>query len=380
MNSVRETGTEQIRFQDSLGRVLVEDIISDIDMPPFDKSSVDGFACKRQDTDGDLEVVETIAAGTTPSLGIKAGQCARIMTGAMVPDGADCVLMVEETETMQSGRIRFRGKLLKANIAYRAEDLKKNDVVLKAGMLIGPQEIAVIATVGHHTVEVARRPVVGVISTGSELVEPWETPGLSQIRNSNAWQLLSQITRAGASGKYYGIASDDPDATYSLVVKAISESDIVLITGGVSMGDFDFVPSVLEKAGVKILFSRVAVQPGKPTTFGIHGDAIVFGLPGNPVSSFMQFELMVRPLICKMMRYEWQPLVRELPLKEDYSRKSDERMALVPVKIDEENFVVPVNYHGSAHISSLLEAEGIISIPVGVKMIPKRKVVSVRQI
>jgi molybdopterin molybdotransferase len=205
-------------------------------------------------------------------------------------------------------------------------------------------------------------------------------PGISQIRNTNASQLMAQVERAGAAGNYYGIACDDEEETYTLVAKAISENDIVLVTGGVSMGDFDFIPSVLERAGVKILFSRVAVQPGKPTTFGIHSKAVVFGLPGNPVSAFIQFEMLVRPLIYRMMGYTWKPLTIQLPMKARFSRKFAERTALIPVFITDDGFVSTVEYHGSAHISSLSDADGIVTMSAGINIIEKWEIVSVRQI
>jgi molybdopterin molybdotransferase len=226
---------------------------------------------------------------------------------------------------------------------------------------------------------VARKPIVAVISSGDELVEPFNKPGISQIRNSNAYQLLAQLLRAGALGKYYGIARDDKEATYDLVKQAISECDVVLLTGGVSMGDFDFIPGVLEQAGVKILFSRVNVQPGKPTTFGLHSDAIVFGLPGNPVSSFTQFELLVRPLICKMMGSVEDVLSFNLPMKVDFTRRMSDRHAFIPVIISE-GLVEPVEYHGSAHIAALSLANGIISLVPGKKSIEKGETVSVRQV
>jgi molybdopterin molybdotransferase len=205
-------------------------------------------------------------------------------------------------------------------------------------------------------------------------------PRLSQIRNSNAYQLLSQVTRAGGKGKYYGIAPDIENTTFEMFSKAIDENDIVLLTGGVSMGDFDFVPKVLEQAGVKILFDKVNVQPGKPTTFGIHSKAIVFGLPGNPVSSFVQFETLVRPLINKMMGFAWKPIEYKLPMAVNFARKSAVRTGLVPVQINENMEVVPVDFHGSAHITALSYSDGIISLNPGVKFLEKGEIVSVRQI
>ena len=380
MNSAFSTGTEAISYTDSFNRILAENVISDINMPPFNKSSVDGFACRQSDLNNELEIVETIPAGMVPGKPIGKNQCSRIMTGAVVPSGADCVIMVEDSELLTSGKIKYTGSFLKENIARKGEDVKIGEAVLKSGKVIRPQDIAVIASVGHTTVIVGKKPQVAVISTGSELVEPAVIPGVSQIRNSNACQLMAQVERAGGNGKYYGIAKDDEMETFLIVEKAISENDIILITGGVSMGDFDFVPSVLEKAGVRLLFTRISIQPGKPTTFGIHRKALVFGLPGNPVSSFIIFELLVRPLISKMMGIQWIPVSWSLPMKEDFTRKFTERMACILVRITGDGFVSPVEFHGSGHITAVPGSDGIIMIPAGVKTIEKGRLVNVRQI
>ncbi len=380
MNSVFRTGKENISYRDSLNRILAGDIFCDTDMPPFNKSSVDGFACRKSELDSELEIIETIRAGRWPGKAIGHLQCSRIMTGAAVPEGADCVVMVEDTTITGEGKLKFNSTLIKENIAFKGEDVKRGDVVLKHGKLIRPQDIAVMATAGSTSVVVNCKPLIAVLSSGDELVEPEVFPGISQIRNSNAYQLMAQIERAGATGNYYGIARDDRSATFEIVDKAISENDILLITGGVSMGDFDFIPEVLKQAGVNILFSRVAVQPGKPTTFGIHRKALVFGLPGNPVSSFIQFELLVRPLISKMMGYEWKPPELLLPMGTDFKRKFAGRMAWIPVKITDDRLVEPVEYHGSAHISALPGSDGIIPMQVGVSKLKKGEIVSVRQI
>jgi molybdopterin molybdotransferase len=380
MNSAPGTGTEIISFNRSLNRILACDVVSDMDMPPFNKSAVDGFACKRENLNHELKIIETIPAGKIPERKIGKWQCSRIMTGAPVPLGADCVIMVEDTKILPSGNVKFTGVYIKENFALRGEDVKRGDIVLRKGKMIRPQDIAVMAAVGCTTVKVSVLPVIAIISSGSELVEPSEVPATSQIRNSNSYQLVAQASRIGINAKYYGIAKDDEDETFEIISRAISESAVVIVTGGVSMGDFDFIPSVLMRAGVDIKFSRVAVQPGKPTTFGVHPKALVFGLPGNPVSSFIQFEMLVRPLIYKMMGYEWHPAERRLPMKRGFSRKFADRMALVPVFIDNEDLVSPVEFHGSAHISALHDADGIISVPPGITKIDKGEIVSVREI
>ncbi len=379
-NSSFTLGNEEVTFTKSLGRILAADVVSDMDMPPFNKASMDGFACRKSDISGDLEIIETIAAGKWPEKKVGRGQCSRIMTGAAVPDGADCIIIVEETMIPESGKVRFTGSSIKENIAFKAEDIRKGDVVIRAPKQITPQDIAVMATVGHTAVTVSRMPRIAVISSGDEIVEPDQVPGVSQIRNSNSYQLAAQAERTGVAARYYGIVRDDVEETFSVISDAIAENEIMLITGGVSMGDFDFVPSVLERAGVKILFSRVAVQPGKPTTFGVHPKALVFGLPGNPVSSFVQFELLVRPLIYRMMGMNWEPLTISVPLKDRYSRRSSDRMGLIPVHITSDGFAEVVEFHGSAHISALPGASGIVAISLGVNAIEKGEIVRVRQI
>ncbi len=241
-----------------------------------------------------------------------------------------------------------------------------------------PQDIAVLASVGHVNVRVACRPLAGIISTGDELVEPDEEPGTQEIRNSNAWQLLAQAQRAGAMARYYGIAPDNEEATFETVREAIAENDIVILTGGVSMGDYDFVPEVLKKAGVNILFDQVMVQPGKPTTFGKHKTGVVFALPGNPVSCFIQFEVLVKPFMYRMMGADWSPALIPLRMASRYERKSASRAAWVPVKITGDYRAEPVEYHGSAHITALPYAGGIIFMETGRKVIEKDETVMVR--
>ena len=380
INSVFETQTETILFSDSDGRILDEDIASDNDMPPFNRSAVDGYACHRRDLSNDLEVIEVIAAGREPLKKVGRVQCSKIMTGAIVPEGCDVVFVVEESENLSNGKIRFTGIETKVNISFKGEDVRPGDIVLRKAKFIKPQDIAVMASVGHTRVRVKRRPLVGIISTGDELVDPSEKPGISQIRNSNSYQLCTQVARAGGEAIDKGIAPDNEKVTFEMVENAIKENDIVIVSGGVSMGDFDFVPSVLKRAGVKILFDQVNVQPGKPTIFGVHSKAVVFGLPGNPVSSFIQFELLIRPFINRMMGYTWMPIEHKLPMAVNYERKSSVRLRLVPVIINEDMEVVPIDFHGSAHLTALSYSDGIIALKPGLKSLQKGEIVNVRRI
>jgi molybdopterin molybdotransferase len=377
-NSVQYLPNERIDFLNSVNRVLAEDVRSDIEIPPFDKSAVDGYACKKTDLDKTLKVTEVVQAGQTPLKVIHKGECTQIMTGAPIPEGADTVVMVENTEK-ENNLIKVLKKQSKTNIIYKAEDVNEGQTVLKKGILIKPQHIAIFATVGYTDVLVFKQAKVGIISTGDELVEPKEKPGLSKIRNSNGHQLVTQVASTGAIPKYYGIAKDTYEDTYKKVTEALSENDVIILSGGVSVGEFDFVPEVLEKAGIKIIFDSIAVTPGKPTTFGKAANNYCFGLPGNPVSSFVQFELLAKPLLCGLMGLNYKDAEIKLPMAADYGRKRTTRKAFIPVHIINGE-IKPVEYHGSAHIHALSTADGIISFPIGVETLKKGEIVDVRQI
>jgi molybdopterin molybdotransferase len=379
LNNAYSPANETVSITESLGRVLAEDVFSDINMPPFNRSAVDGFACRKEDIRGPLEIIETIRAGAFPSKKINPGQCTRIMTGAPVPEGADCVIMVEETEEISQDRIRFTAEGTKPNFSPFAQDIRKGECVLESGIMIRPQHIAIMAAVGYTKPRVAEKIKVTVISTGDEIVEPDLRPGLSQIRNSNGYQLAAQVARAGAIPEYMGIAPDNEDDTYRMITEALSKSDVVLLTGGVSMGTFDFVPKILEQAGIEILFRTVALQPGKPTIFGIKGNKRIFGLPGNPVSSFTIFEILVRPLLWKIMGVKQPVRSLRMPLGMDYQRKRTDRMQWLPVQL-REGKVYPLEYHGSAHIFSLAIADAIAAIPLGITKLIKGDLIDVRPV
>ena len=380
LKAAQTLGVERIPFMQSTGRVLAEDVLSDIDMPPFDKTAVDGYACRRADLTNTLEVLEVIPAGFNPSKTIKEGTCSKIMTGAPIPEGADCVIMVEDVEELDENCIRFVAEKTANNICYLAEDVKKGAVILKKGGLIKPQDIAMFASVGYTEPLVYCQPQVGIISTGNELVEPHEKPGSSKIRNSNAYQLIAQAEAMGGKAIYIGVAEDTEESLSEIINKAMQENDVILLTGGVSMGDFDLVPKMLLEAGFEVGFKSIAVQPGRPTLFGVNGSKYVFGLPGNPVSSFTQFELLVKPFMFKLMDYDFRPERMHLVLAEDYSRKKAARDKWVPAIITNDGEVKATDYHGSAHIHALSYSELMFLVPKGMFELKKGERVHVRYI
>jgi molybdopterin molybdotransferase len=371
---------EKTALDSSLGRILAEDIISDIDMPPFNRSAMDGYACRRSDLGERLEIVGTLSAGETSGTVIGRNQCSRIMTGAKVPDGADCVVMIEHTIKDGENHVIFTGSKTADNIAFMAEDVSKGDVVLPRGCLIRPQHIAILASAGLTAPLVYARPRVVVITTGNELVEPGEKLSGTLIRNSNGPQLMAQVMMTGVHAQYAGIIRDSPEDLQTAVDSAIESFDMVIITGGVSMGDFDYVPSVLKDCGVRLFFEKVAVKPGRPTIFGCKDDVFVFGLPGNPVSSFTIFELMVKPLIYRMMGHDYAAPGLRLPMGVDFSREKADRISWIPVIIDEDGQVFPEDYHGSAHIHALVKSSGLLGVAEGVFSFKKGDIVNVRQI
>jgi len=224
---------------------------------------------------------------------------------------------------------------------------------------------------------VAAMPRVGIIATGDELVEPSQIPVQAQIRNSNGWQLEAQVMELPALPVYLGIARDNGDDLTRIIGEALEKNDVILLTGGVSMGDYDYVPGVLRQSGIRLFFEKIAIQPGKPTVFGRKGNTFVFGLPGNPVSSFVLFEMLVKPFLFHMMGHRYAPAGLILPMGQAYSRKKSSRKSMVPVVI-KDGLVFPVDYHGSAHIHAYTKADAILAMEIGTTEIQKGEQVHVR--
>ena len=333
LESAHRLDNERIDIAYALHRILAEDVESDSDIPPCDKAIFDGYACRREDLANELAIVETIRAGTRSEKTIGPNQCAKIMTGAPVPKGADCAIMVEFTENPTDKTVRFVGEKTDDNIRRQGEDIRAGQVVLLKGIRIRPQHIAVLASVGKTQILVAKRPKVAVIATGDELVEPTLKPAPWQLRNSNSPQLIAQLERVGAIATDYGIARDTADDIDRIFKRAAAESDVVLISGGVSMGDFDLVPGILKENDIELLFKKIALKPGKPTVFGVSEKIYCFGVPGNPVSTFVVFELLIKPFLYRLMGHDYKSVNVQMPLEETIKRKDTERLGWIPVII-----------------------------------------------
>ncbi|WP_194831074.1 gephyrin-like molybdotransferase Glp [Prolixibacter sp. SD074] len=371
-------GIESVGMPEAAGRVLAEDVFSDVNMPPFNKSAMDGFACRKEDLPGPLKVLGEIPAGSFQTFTIGEGECVKIMTGAPVPASADTVIMKEFVEILDNNHIRYTKNGGSSNICLLGEDVQKGDKVLSAGILVRPEHIAVLAGVGKTTVKVYRRPKVAVMTTGSELVEPGEVPTAGQIRNSNGPQMVAQLQSMNLPVQYLGIVEDTPEATKLAIQKALQENDVILLSGGVSVGDYDFVPEVLKALGFTILTTVMAAKPGKHTLFARKGKQYVLGLPGNPVSSYVQLEVVGKELLYRLMGTSFSPFRIKGRLAVDFRRKKSNRYEFLPVIISPSGEVELLLYHGSAHIHALTGANALMEIPVGVNEIDKGESVYVR--
>ncbi len=377
---------EEVTLENCTERILAENIYADRDIPPFNRSAVDGYAIRNDDQNKRLKLAEVLAAGAKAQNMVVSGTCIRIMTGAPLPEGAQKVVMVEYSNE-SDGYVTFNipeKESKGANFSCRGEDMKKGDLAIASGTVITPGIISTLASLGKYKVKVVRKPLIGIIATGDEIVEPWESPDEEKIRNSNGWQLISQINRAGGEPVYKGIVKDDLEKIKNVVDEASSECDMVLVTGGVSMGDYDLAGKALRNAGFEIKFDSVAVKPGKPLTLAVRDGSngkkdVVLGLPGNPFSVFVMFEVVARPCIEKMTGFDLQENATA-PLSDDFNRRKGERDEWVPAKMESDGSLMPLKYHGSGHFHILSKADAIFRIDSGILSLKKGEKVNVRRI
>ncbi|MDO6993039.1 molybdopterin molybdotransferase MoeA [Brachyspira innocens] len=386
LKNCEDYGNEKISVLDSYNRVLLNDIYALNDDPPFSKSSMDGYAYKKEDENKESYILneeKVIYAGLCDKVSINSGECIKIMTGAMIPDNCNAVQRVEWTEEKKENVktiINFTKKEISNNIINKGSNKKSGDKILYKKFLL-PKDIAILAGFGYSNIEVKKKINTAVISTGNEIANIGETLKEGQIYDANAPMLVSRTSALSCSSKFYGKVDDDEKDIRDLLSKAIKENDIILISGGVSMGDFDYVHKELINLEVKQIFHGIAMKPGKPLFFGKLDKKAVFALPGNTVSSFMTFEIMVKPYILKCLGLEYDNNYTKAVLLEDFKRKDTERLEYVPVKLfyDETRLSVElIKYNNSSMISSFSEANGILKIDIGVSSIDKGSIVDVR--
>ncbi|PGO32457.1 molybdopterin molybdenumtransferase [Bacillus cereus] len=372
---------EKVSLIDSYRRTLGEDVIADHDVPHFDRSPYDGFAIRAEDTKEAssnnpirFEVIGEIGAGSVFREEVKAFQAVRIMTGAAIPAGCNAVVMLELTEGFEENEKTYmtlkRSFAAGDNISFQGEDVKQNAILVKKGTSINPGVAALLATFGYSSVHVVRQPVIGIVTTGSELLEVHEQLKEGKIRNSNSYMIAAQVERAGGIVRYYGQFVDDLEKCYNTVKKAMKEVDILITTGGVSVGDYDYLPAIYERLQANVLFNKIAMRPGSVTTVAELEGKLLFGLSGNPSASYVGCELFVRPVIQTYLHrkdphvYRAEAILQKAFLKANpFTRFVRGKVEIIDGKLQ----ATPVGLDKSSAISSLAEANAFIVLPGGTR-------------
>jgi len=383
LERIEPLGSETIALEQAHRRILAEDVRADIDLPPFDRARMDGYAVRSSDVSiapVKLRVIGEIAAGAQFDRRLNAGEAIKIFTGAPVPSGADAVQKVEVTRPNGSGVEILESVAPGQFITPRASEIAAGEVIATPGREIGPAELAVLASFGYARVRVGRRPRVAVVSTGSELVDVATKPDAAQIRNSNTYTIGAYAERAGAIVDDLGTVEDTPEATRDALIRAADNRDIVITSGGVSMGDYDLVKAALDEIGAEVFFDKVSIRPGKPTVFARRDKTFFFGLPGNPVSTSVTFNVFARPAIRKMQgdATPTLPLVRARlarSLKDASSRRS-----YLPARLsieDGQAMVEALKWGGSSDLVAFMKATALIVVAEDVHEIEAGELVDV---
>ena len=381
-------GLEKVSLLEALGRVLGEDIIAERDNPPWDNSAMDGFALRWEDIKQEhaitkpveLKVIEDVPAGTVATKTVGPGEAIRIMTGAPVPKGADTVVKVEETESSGDAVRIFKALERGANVRPQGEDVKKGDTIIAKGTQIRPAEAGMLAILAKSFVLVYQKPRVAILSTGDELADLDERFDEDKIINSNSYGIAAGVQEAGGIPILLGIAKDQPAALKGKIAHGLN-ADILVLSGGVSMGDYDFTKAVFKDLGAEMNFWKLAIRPGQPLAFGKIQGKLAFGLPGNPVSSMVTFEQLVRPAMLKMggHRSYGRPVVQAV-FQEKFSKRNDRRHFLRGI-LSRQNGVLTVRTtgdQGSGILTSMVKANGLIDVPEEVERLNPGDTVSVQ--
>ena len=366
LRHVRLVAPETVPLLQALNRVTSEDHLAPRDMPPADLSAMDGFAFSSARLTGSrLKVTGFLPAGDTCARSVQPGEAVRIMTGAPLPPGCDTVVPIEEVET-EGEWIRLVPPVAAgSHIRRQGEELRQGSVALASGTLLRPQEIGLLSAMGKSAVAVYRRPRVAILATGDELLEPGAPPPPGKIVNSNSYSLAAQVLAAGGEPVLLGIAADTEEATREKIQEGL-RADILITTGGVSVGDRDLVRETLIRLGGEILFWKVDMKPGKPVAFALLGERPVFALPGNPVAAMVGFEMFVRPALLSMMGHHriFRPRVTAVLAKEMHNRGSRPHLVRVQVAWEKGRYhAVPAGSQSSASLTSLTRSNGLLYLP-----------------
>jgi len=368
-------GEEELSLMEAYNRILKEDIFSALDIPPFNRSTVDGYAVKAEDTFGaeenqpvTLNVKGVVNVGEQPKINVGKGEAAEIVTGAPIPDGADAVVMVEDTEKENDELRVYRAVTKNENVMKKGTDIKKGETVLKARQVLGAPEIGVLAALGITKVKVFKVPVVAVLSTGAEVTEPGKQLPPGKIYDINAYSLSAAVRESGGTPVYLGVVPDDSLELRKALEHALASADMVITSGGVSVGPRDLTPQIVDSLGKPgLIVSGIAVKPGKPTNIALIGRKPVFSLPGHPTSALLMFHLLVRPVIRLMAGRPAKEatMVKAKAGTRMFSAKGRRTFVMVKLKRGKSNQLIaePVETGASGAITTLAKADGFVEIP-----------------
>lgn len=377
-------GVESVQLKNSVGRILAEDIIADTDLPPFDRAQMDGYAVRAADvanTPARLRIAGESAAGAGWHHEMNPGEAVRIMTGAPVPKGADAVQQVELTGEV-NGEVEILESVSRGrSIVRQASEIKAGETVLRPGEQISAAMIATLASFGYAEVKVSRQPRVAVMATGSELVDVNQKPARDQIRDSNNYTIEAYASQSNAIVERLPLAGDDTEELKRAMRQAAETCDVLITSGGVSMGVYDFTKAALKELGAKIFFERVALRPGKPTVFARLGNALVFGLPGNPVSVAVTFNLFARTVLRAMQGATQTTLTEEHAVLARDLKGSIDRESYLPavLRTDKKGVLLaePLKWGGSSDFVSFAKATALVNVPAGAGRIKQGETVRI---
>jgi molybdenum cofactor synthesis domain-containing protein len=383
------SGGEEVLLLEAYDRVLRENVVSELNIPPFDRSTVDGYAVRAEDTYGAEEnqpakliIGGTVKIGEPPRVHVRRCEAAEIVTGAPVPEGADAIVMVEDTYKKDNELQIFKAVTRHENVMKQGTDIKKGEILLETGRVLGSSEIGILAALGLTTVRVFKVPIVAVLSTGVEVTEPGRELPAGKIYDINAYSLCTAVKESGGTPLYLGVVPDNITELHIALKRALASADMVLTSGGVSVGPKDLTPQVVKSLGEPgVIISGIAVKPGKPTTIALIGKKPVFALPGHPTSALLLFYLLARPVIQRMSgRFPTElKTVKALAIKRMFAAKGRRTFIMVKMKRGKANdlTIEPVETGASGAITTLAKADGFVEIPANQQFVDAGEVVLV---
>lgn len=376
-NATKKLEKEYVDLSDCLNRVLAKNVYSNVNIPPFNQSAVNGYACKKSDLKDNLKI---IAHADLTNTSLMHKQCCKIKSGERIPKGADTVVKADNIKKLENGLIHISKEESKSNIFIKGEDIKKENLVLQKGTRLKPHHISVLATVNFTKPMVYKQPKLATLSKINGLREPEQQAKNILSENVNSLQLQAQLLKMGIRKNYHEILTASKENAKKTITKCIKENDILIILENAKNSDYNSLPAILKELGFNIWFHTLAVRPGKHTIFASKDGKYIFAMSGNPASSFIQFELLGKPLLYRLMGHNYNAPMVKMPISLNYKRKNTAQLEFIPIRFNANNQVIPIKYNGSERINSFTHANGIMIVPREVDEFTEGEFVYIRQL